>query len=115
MLVVVFGLAFTGCPTDSDSDGGGVPSTSGRLTITWPDAKYDGNFAAAMISDDAVKGYGEKATSETTMEAVPISDGQVALPVYKYAGSKLESYSGTETVLLYILILSSKVVSLGKR
>jgi hypothetical protein len=120
MLVFVFGLVLAGCPTDNDNDsdgdgdGGnnGTPATSGKLTITGL-SSYNSKFAYVTGST----GGGTlltcgKATSDTNIEAVLISNGQVVLSVYQFTGGKYVSYSGSGTVSnLYITIFPSNVMN----
>jgi hypothetical protein len=132
-LAMVFGVILAGCDTGDTGDigntggsggGDGVPSNSGKLTITEISA-YNGKFAIATGLKSTISGtesghildsepefllFCAKATGATSAEAVPISNGQVALPVYKAGETKFESYSGNDTVTLMIVILSSEVL-----
>jgi hypothetical protein len=101
-----------GCDTGS---GGGGLSTSGKLTITGI-SSYNGKYAYAQgqIGEGSNMVICTKATSVANMKAVLISGDQVELPVYKFNGSNLASYSGSDTVDLMIAILSTDNILTGE-
>jgi hypothetical protein len=107
-LALVFG--FMSC--DDDKGGGASPSTKGKLTITGLES-YNGNFAFASTMIGASEQLvGGKATGAESVEAVPISNGQVELPVYIADATTrtFKSFEKTGPYALVIVIISSKVI-----
>jgi hypothetical protein len=106
-MVLVFAVVLAGCKENSD-DGrfdDYVPTTEGKLTITTGLDTYNGKYAfAETTANVAFKLRGAKATSETSVVPVLISEGQVELPVYKIEGNYYVSYNGNDKVNLMILI-----------
>jgi hypothetical protein len=106
-MALVFGVVLAGCDNGNSGSGGdGVPTTKGKLTITGL-TSYNGKYAYAQTTS-GTQVVCMKATSNASAEAVLISGSQVELPVYKFDGSNLASYSGSDTISLGIAICATK-------
>jgi hypothetical protein len=100
-------VTMDGTPLDLTKQSGGIPSTSGQLTVTGL-STYNGKFAWAFHNVQNADLFCAKATGAEGGEAVQISGGQVKLPVYKAENNKLVSYSGSGTFPMSIIITSTK-------
>jgi hypothetical protein len=101
-LVLVFGLAFVSCGGGSGGDDGVGSKTSGSITITDIEAKYNGQYAVIRTSSSTAPIGGEylygcmEGSVEDNYIGGLIAGGQVTLPVYIIVKALPVSYNGND-------------------
>ena len=111
----VIGFSTAGCDTGSTSSGPGelLPAAKGKLTVTGLGA-FNGKWA--IVFDSSINDGGSKSVigvqsitdeSNALIKYVPISGGQVSIPLYTYTGGfeNLTAYQGNGTASSVIVVI----------